>query len=180
MRLRSGSRALPRMLRIGFSSSPRLASSSASPLALGLVCVFSSAACLHISNNTSATVPLCRPGQARGVAARAWTAPMPSLLRVAFVNATQGGTTSRRIDHSQRHSRTYFAPDHAIRILVGGYIPPSVERIGETAKGGERIAVAHTSAQNGDLMRDPEMVFELQDASKSDPSRNRGALNIAQ
>jgi hypothetical protein len=52
--------------------------------------------------------------------------------------------------------------DHAIRLTVEGYMPLSVERIGPSAEGRARIAIAHTSVQNGDLMRDPEMVFELQ------------------
>ena len=49
----------------------------------------------------------------------------------------------------------------AVRISVGGYMPLSVEQIGHDADGHALIAMSHTSIQNGDLMRDPEMVFAL-------------------
>jgi len=54
-----------------------------------------------------------------------------------------------------------LASDQAVRITVGGYMPLSVERIGRSGDGNILIAISHTATQNGDLMRDPELVFEI-------------------
>ena len=51
--------------------------------------------------------------------------------------------------------------DTAIRLTVGGYMPLSVEDIGQSADGNRLIAICHYGEQNGDLMRDPDMVFEI-------------------
>ena len=51
--------------------------------------------------------------------------------------------------------------DTAVRLTVTSYMPLSVEDIGQSAEGNRLIAISHTGAQNGDLMRDPEMVFEI-------------------
>ncbi len=51
--------------------------------------------------------------------------------------------------------------DTAVRITVNGYMPLSVEAIGQSAEGDRLIAISHTDELNGDLMRDPEMVFEI-------------------
>ena len=51
--------------------------------------------------------------------------------------------------------------DTAIRLTVYGYMPLSVEHIGQSAEGNRLVALSHTGEQNGDLMRDPEMVFEI-------------------
>lgn len=51
--------------------------------------------------------------------------------------------------------------DTAVRLTVTGYMPLSVEDIGQSAEGNRIIAISHTGEQNGDLMRDPEMVFEI-------------------
>lgn len=56
---------------------------------------------------------------------------------------------------------TLLGTDTAIRIRVDGYMPLSIEAIGTSAAGNRLIAISHTGEQNGDLMRDPEMVFEL-------------------
>ena len=55
--------------------------------------------------------------------------------------------------------------DTAIRLTVHGYMPLSVKHIGQSAEGNRLIAISHTGEQNGDLMRDPEMVFELNTSS---------------
>src|SRR5690242_16730291 len=47
------------------------------------------------------------------------------------------------------------------KIKVEGYIPLSIERIGQNEFGREQISVCHYGEQDGDLMREPEMVFEL-------------------
>ena len=51
--------------------------------------------------------------------------------------------------------------NQAVRINVSGYMPLSIEAIGRSAKGGTLVALSHTAVQNGDLMRDPEIVFEI-------------------
>ena len=51
--------------------------------------------------------------------------------------------------------------DTAVRIRVDGYMPLSIEAIGTSADGNRLISLCHYGEQNGDLMRDPEMVFEL-------------------
>jgi hypothetical protein len=51
--------------------------------------------------------------------------------------------------------------DTAVRLTVEGYMPLSVEAIGQSAEGNRLIAICHYGEQHGDLMRDPEMVFEL-------------------
>lgn len=51
--------------------------------------------------------------------------------------------------------------DTAIRLTVNGYMPLSVEDIGQSGEGNRLISISHYGEQNGDLMRDPEMVFEI-------------------
>jgi hypothetical protein len=51
--------------------------------------------------------------------------------------------------------------DQAVRITVPGYMPLAIEAIGRSADGGTLVALSHTAIQNGDLMRDPEIVFEI-------------------
>ena len=57
-----------------------------------------------------------------------------------------------------------LADDQAVRIRSEGFMPLSVEDIGQSGDGRRLIAISHTAVQNGDLMRDPEMVFELHEA----------------
>lgn len=62
--------------------------------------------------------------------------------------------------------------DIAVRLTVNGFMPLSVENIGQSAEGNRLIAISHTGEQNGDLMRDPEMVFEIHawaDAPAAEP-----------
>ena len=54
-----------------------------------------------------------------------------------------------------------LASDTAVRLTVEGYMPLSVETIGQSAEGNRLIAISHIGVQNGDLMRDPEVVFEM-------------------
>ncbi|MEX2206665.1 MAG: hypothetical protein WEF50_10605 [Myxococcota bacterium] len=51
--------------------------------------------------------------------------------------------------------------DQAVRLTVEGYMPLSVERIGNSGDGRPLVAISQTAVQNGDLMRDPELVFEI-------------------
>ena len=54
-----------------------------------------------------------------------------------------------------------LANDTAIRLTVTGYMPLSVEHIGHSAEGNRLVSICHYGEQNGDLMRDPDMVFEF-------------------
>ena len=56
---------------------------------------------------------------------------------------------------------TLLGTDTAVRIRVDGYMPLSIEAIGTSADGNRLISICHYGEQNGDLMRDPKMVFEL-------------------
>ena len=57
--------------------------------------------------------------------------------------------------------------DRAVRITVDGYMPLVIEDIGRSLEGGLLIALAHTGLQNGDVMHDPEIVFEVRDIDGS-------------
>jgi len=48
-----------------------------------------------------------------------------------------------------------------VRITVDGYMPLVAEEIGPSAEGCQLVALAHTGVQNGDVMHDPEIVFEF-------------------
>ena len=52
----------------------------------------------------------------------------------------------------------------AVRITVPGYMPLSVEEIGIDGEGHRLVSLCHYGEQNGDLMRDPDIVFMVQDA----------------
>jgi hypothetical protein len=52
----------------------------------------------------------------------------------------------------------------AIRVEVSPYLPLSIEYVGYGPRGGALIAVAHRYVLNGDLMNDPEIVFEITSA----------------
>ena len=54
-----------------------------------------------------------------------------------------------------------LANDTAIRLTVNGYMPLSLENIGHSAEGNRLVSICHYGEQNGDLMRDPDMVFEF-------------------
>ena len=48
-----------------------------------------------------------------------------------------------------------------VRITAPGYMPLVAEEIGQSAHGRRLVALAHTGVQNGDVMHDPEIVFEF-------------------
>jgi len=62
---------------------------------------------------------------------------------------------------------TLLASDAAVRIVSRGFMPLSVEEIGTSGDGLRLVAISHTAVQNGDLMRDPEMVFEFHGSKNS-------------
>ncbi|MDR4487964.1 MAG: hypothetical protein R3B83_10640 [Nitrospirales bacterium] len=48
-----------------------------------------------------------------------------------------------------------------MKLIVEGFMPLSIERIGTNEDGRDQIAISHTGLQNGDVMFDPEMVFQI-------------------
>lgn len=62
--------------------------------------------------------------------------------------------------------------DTAVRLTVPGFMPLSVEDIGQSADGNRLVSICHYGKQHGDLMRDPDMVFEIHawaDAPAAEP-----------
>ena len=60
----------------------------------------------------------------------------------------------------------------AVRITVRGYLPLSVEEIGSSGDGYRLVSLCHYGEQNGDLMRDPDLVFmvtDLPDGTAAEP-----------
>lgn len=51
--------------------------------------------------------------------------------------------------------------EHPIKIKNGGFMDLHIEYIGTGPRGFPLVSVAHYYEQNGDLMRDPDMVFEV-------------------
>jgi len=56
-----------------------------------------------------------------------------------------------------------------VRLEAPGFMPLVIEAIGTGPRGLPQISVAHYYTQNGDVMRDPEMVFEVEAAGKFHP-----------
>lgn len=48
-----------------------------------------------------------------------------------------------------------------IRLQVPGFMRLVIEHVGTGPRGGDLVSVAHYGEQNGDLMRDSEIVFEV-------------------
>ena len=68
----------------------------------------------------------------------------------------------------------------AVRLTVNGYMPLSIESIGTSADGNRLISLCHYGEQNGDLMRDPEMVFELHSAAAEPLSFQNDYMGVFQ
>ncbi len=58
-----------------------------------------------------------------------------------------------------RHLDQLLGGVHAVRITVLGYMPLSVEEIGSSEDGRRLVSLCQYGEQNGDLMRDPDIVF---------------------
>ena len=61
---------------------------------------------------------------------------------------------------------------HAVRIAVSGYMPLSVEEIGSSGDGYRLVSLCQYGEQNGDLMRDPDIVFlfhHVSDGAAAEP-----------
>ena len=72
----------------------------------------------------------------------------------------------------------------AVRITVSGYMPLSVEEIGSSGDGHRLVSLCQYGEQNGDLMRDPDIVFlfhNIPDGMAAEPvSFQNDYLGIAQ
>ena len=65
-----------------------------------------------------------------------------------------------------------LAGARAVRITVPEYLPLSVEEIGSSGDGHRLVSLCHYGEQNGDLMRDPDIVFlfhNLPDGAAAEP-----------
>ncbi|MBK8277070.1 MAG: hypothetical protein IPK92_14925 [Nitrospira sp.] len=56
---------------------------------------------------------------------------------------------------------TLLGGRQSVRITSGNYMALCIESIGHSAEGNPLISLAHYGVQNGDLMADPEMTFEV-------------------
>jgi hypothetical protein len=61
----------------------------------------------------------------------------------------------------QRFGGLEFLRRDYIRLEVEGFMPLCIEYIGEGPRGLPLISVCHYGEQNGDAMRDPDVVFEV-------------------
>lgn len=66
----------------------------------------------------------------------------------------------------EKHLAGSLQTDGFIKIENHPYLPLTIEMIGEGPNELEQIAVSHHFIQNGDLMRDPEIVFEIDQSEK--------------
>ncbi len=77
-----------------------------------------------------------------------------------------------------------LAGARAVRITVPGYMPLSVEEIGTSGDGHRLVSLCQYGEQNGDLMRDPDLVFmvtDLPDGTAAEPvSYRNDYLGIVQ
>ncbi len=65
-----------------------------------------------------------------------------------------------------------LAGARVVRITVPEYMPLSVEEIGSSGDGYRLVSLCHYGEQNGDLMRDPDIVFlfhNLPDGAVAEP-----------
>lgn len=53
--------------------------------------------------------------------------------------------------------------ESAVRLTVPGFMPLSVEDLGKSGEGNRLVSLCHYGEQNGDLMRDPDIVFMFHD-----------------
>ncbi|MDF0677467.1 MAG: hypothetical protein P0120_24485 [Nitrospira sp.] len=65
----------------------------------------------------------------------------------------------KRYQEFATHLDQLLGGAHSVRITVRGYMPLSVEEIGVNPDGQRLVSLCHYGEQNGDLMRDPDIVF---------------------
>jgi hypothetical protein len=76
-----------------------------------------------------------------------------------FLHLKKGNKTMKRYQEFATHLDQLLGGVQAVRITVSGYMPLSVEEIGVSQDGHRLVSLCHYGEQNGDLMRDPDMVF---------------------
>ena len=59
--------------------------------------------------------------------------------------------------------------EHPIRLQVAGFMPLVIEHVGAGPRGLPLVSVAHYYEQQGDLMADPDMTFEVADGGAWHP-----------
>jgi len=81
-------------------------------------------------------------------------------------------------EHFARCLAQLLGDDECVRLHVESFMPLSVEDI--SWPGGEHrlIALSHTAVQNGDLMRDPEIVFALHEGRDSSAPCKRSTTTM--
>lgn len=62
-----------------------------------------------------------------------------------------------------KHLLQLLGNDTAVRLTVPGFMPLSIEDIGKSGEGNRLVSLCHYGEQNGDLMRDPDIVFMFHD-----------------
>jgi hypothetical protein len=69
-----------------------------------------------------------------------------------------------------------------VQLHAEGFMPLSIQRLEHERgpNGGALVSVMHTYLQNGDVMRDPEVVFEVKDDVWSPISYRQDSLGIMQ
>jgi hypothetical protein len=69
----------------------------------------------------------------------------------------------KRYQEFSKHLDQLLGGVHAVRITVSGYMPLSVEDIGVSQDGHRLVSLCQYGEQNGDLMRDCDLVFMVTD-----------------
>ena len=67
-----------------------------------------------------------------------------------------------------------------VKIPNDPYMPLVIEWLGKGPAGGDLIAISHTYVQNGDLMRDPEIVFLVTENEWTPVSFRNDSLGVYQ
>lgn len=67
-----------------------------------------------------------------------------------------------------------------VTLRVSGFMPLWIENVGYGPNGGPRIAVAHWFTQNGDVMRDPEVEFEVREGEWLPLSYRQDSIGLMQ
>lgn len=78
----------------------------------------------------------------------------------------------KRYQEFAKHLDQLLGGAQAVRITVPDYMPLSIEDIGVTPDGRRLISLCQYGEQNGDLMRDPDLVFmftDLPDGTAAEP-----------
>lgn len=74
-------------------------------------------------------------------------------------NKPAGKTPLMDYQRFAQHLICLLGSDAAVRITVPGFMLLSVEDIGRSGEGNRLVSLCHYGEQNGDLMRDPDIVF---------------------